>query len=317
MLVVLAAAAAFGSAALFVRSALSARPRKSHVFEGDTNAVRHKAGSALRNGVFVFRPISRFLLRIAPVSALCGTYVEVLAERAITTDREALASAALAVFVVGAAGLSLVFQSPACGGACALAGAVAIVVRAKTLESRRYDALRASIPDALRSLDACFQAGLSVLQAFDQVGREADGALGRMFCQVARRLEMGRGTNHALEVLRDPDGVSELSFVAVALDVQHQAGGSMKPVLDAARDVVEGEIELKRTLRVQTAQAKLSAEIVSILPFVLVALFSVVSPGFLDPFFGSFSGMALLAIACGMQATGIFLVTRMLRVEVG
>ena len=48
---------------------------------------------------------------------------------------------------------------------------------------------------------------------------------------------------------------SELAFIAVALDVQHASGGSLASVLDAARESVEGEIELERSLRVQTAQA--------------------------------------------------------------
>ena len=50
---------------------------------------------------------------------------------------------------------------------------------------------------------------------------------------------------------------------------------------------------------------------------VLIAVFSLVSEGFLDPFFASPMGMALLAIALGMQAAGIVAVRRMLAVEVG
>ena len=49
----------------------------------------------------------------------------------------------------------------------------------------------------------------------------------------------------------------------------------------------------------------------------LIAVFSLVSEGFLDPFFASPMGMALLAIALGMQAAGIVAVRRMLAVEVG
>ena len=90
----------------------------------------------------------------------------------------------------------------------------------------------------------------------------------------------------------------------------------MERVLDAARETVEGELELTRSLRVQTAQAKLSARIVSVMPIVLVALFSLVSKDFLGPFFSSFAGMALLCIAIAMQVAGIVSVRHMLKVEV-
>lgn len=104
----------------------------------------------------------------------------------------------------------------------------------------------------------------------------------------------------------------ELAFVAVALDVQHRSGGSLAAVLDAARESVESEIDLARSLKVQTAQAQLSARIVTAMPFVLIALFSLMSPGFLSPFFESMAGMALLAAALVMQVAGVVLVHRML-----
>ena len=69
--------------------------------------------------------------------------------------------------------------------------------------------------------------------------------------------------------------------MAVALDVPRppRAGGSMRPVLEAARETVEGELALRRALRVQTAQARLSARVVTVMPFALVAVFSLVSKG--------------------------------------
>ena len=86
----------------------------------------------------------------------------------------------------------------------------------------------------------------------------------------------------------------------------------MRQVLDAARDSVEGELALRRSLKVQTAQAKLSAQVVSVMPFALVAVFSLVSEDFLSPFFASPAGWALLGLALGMQAAGVGMVRRVL-----
>ena len=52
------------------------------------------------------------------------------------------------------------------------------------------------------------------------------------------------------------------------------------------------------------------------MPFALIGVFSLVSPGFLDPFFESAAGLILLAVAIGMQIAGISLVRRLLKVEV-
>ena len=207
------------------------------------------------------------------------------------------------------------------GGGVAFAVAACVcactVVWLRTMQDRRRDAMREAIPDALRSMGACFQSGLSLLQTFQQVAGEVQEPLGSLFARAAHRMETGESAERALDVLRNGSPVAELAFVAVALDVQHQAGGSVKQVLDAARDTVESEIGLRRALRVQTAQAKLSARVVSVLPFVLIAVFSLVSEGFLAPFFESPLGIALLLLALGMQLAGIAVVRRMLAVEVG
>ncbi len=126
---------------------------------------------------------------------------------------------------------------------------------------------------------------------------------------------MGAPATEALAVLERQRGVPELAFAAVALDVQHQSGGSIGPVLEAAQDSVESELELLRSLKVQTAQAKLSARVVTVMPFILVGLFSLMSPGFLSPFFESLPGMVMLAVALLMEAAGVLVVRRMLKVD--
>ena len=184
----------------------------------------------------------------------------------------------------------------------------------RAASDRSRDAARDAVPDVLRSMGTCFDAGLTLQQTLVQVAGETGGPLRSLFAHAAHVLDTGGSATEALAGLRQGSGASELAFVAVALDVQHQTGGSMRQVLDAARDSVEGELSLRRALKVQTAQAKLSAQVVSVMPFALVAVFSLVSEDFLAPFFASASGWALLALALGMQAAGVGMVRRVLAV---
>lgn len=190
------------------------------------------------------------------------------------------------------------------------------VARIHGWRERQEEALREAVPDALHAMGSCFQAGFSLLQTFQQLAGEIKGPLGKRFAACAHLLETGHGSSEALGALRAGGKRSELAFVAVALDVQHQAGGSMRPVLEAARETVEGELALRRALRVQTAQARLSARVVTVMPFALVAVFSLVSKGFLDPFLQSPLGLGLLGLACAMEVAGVLAVRRMLNVEV-
>lgn len=271
----------------------------------------------LRNGVRWARPVACALLGNRAVAVLVREAVEEVRGRGWMTAAEALLSVFVAALVGVFLGASLVARSLVCGVAVAACLCACAVVWLRAMQDKRRDALREAIPDALRSMGVCFQSGLSLLQTFQQVASEVQEPLGSLFAQAAHRLETGESAERALETLRSGSSVAELAFVAVALDVQHQAGGSMRQVLDAARDTVESEIGLRRALRVQTAQAKLSTRVVSVLPFVLIAVFSLVSEGFLAPFFESPMGLALLMLALGMQLAGIATVRRMLAVEVG
>ena len=238
--------------------------------------------------------------------------MQLLAERRyVTTERALLSCMVAACVVLGA--VAFAATGSAVGAVaivvCALAGAAGL---ARAAADRRGDSVRDAVPDVLRSMGTCFDAGLSLQQTLAQVASEADGPLRSLFAHGAHVLDTGGSATEALGGLRQGSGASELAFVAVALDVQHQTGGSMRQVLDAARDSVEGGLALRRSLKVQTAQAKLSAQVVSVMPFALVAVFSLVSEDFLSPFFASPAGWALLGLALGMQAAGVGMVRRVL-----
>lgn len=271
----------------------------------------------LRNGVSPAKPLARALLRLPRVAAFADEAVWLCAEQGVSADAQALGSLGVTVLCVLALAVGLFSRSAVCALAVAALAASFAVAAVRTAQDRRHDAMREAVPDALRSMEACFQAGFTLMQTFAQMASESHGPLRKLFARTSHVLETGGSVEEALALLRAGAAVPELAFVAVALDVQHQAGGSLKQVLDSACEAVEGELALKRSLRVQTAQAKLSARIVSVMPFALIALFSLVSDGFLEPFFASATGMALLAAAIAMQAAGIAVVRRMLAVEVG
>lgn len=313
----LSAVAAFGCGSLLAVSATGAVRKAPPRVGGGRGVGAGRMAWRLRHGVAWALPLARALMRSERVEALAREAVWTVRSRGIATTEEPLTSLFAAALLGAVAVAGLVTGSIAGGVAVAACVCAVAVVRLRGREDRRREELRDAVPDALRSMGVCFQSGLSLLQTLQQAAGEAKGPLRQLFERAAHRLETGQGASEALEALREGSSVPELAFVAVALDVQHETGGSLGQVLDAARDSVKGEIELRRSLKVQTAQAKLSARIVSVMPFALIAVFSLVSEDFLAPFFTSAAGLALLGLALGMQAAGVLAVRRMLAVEVG
>ena len=268
-----------------------------------------------RNGV---RPLARAagaLLRVPALREMAEELVVALRARELLATVESAMSLCLAGLVLSMVAAWAVSASAACAAAVGCCLAMAGVGLARTLRERREAAVRDAIPDVIRAMGVCFGAGMTLMQTMERVATEVEEPLRSVFEKAASMLETGGTTEEALAFLRQEEYAQELAFIAVALDVQHQSGGGVLPILDSAREAAQDEIDLQRSLRVQTAQAKLSARIVTVMPFVLIALFSLVSEGFLDPFFESAAGFALLCSALVMQASGVMAVRQMLKVD--
>lgn len=271
----------------------------------------------MRNGVsFLNKPTKLLLKRVPTLRSFLDNIVLILNERNVNSNDVAVASTLILFLILMGAVASLIFTSPIAGLALILCFVVCLISFIKASLDKRTTNLRNSIPDMLRSMSVCFGAGYTIYQTLAQICSETKGILNKLFRRSTQIMQTGGSVSDALNFLKTSESGEELCFLAVALDVQHQTGGSMKPVIDSARDMVENKLELMRLLHVQTAQAKLSARIVMILPFALIAIFSIISPGFLLPFFQSFLGVLLLIIACIMQFAGFILVKKILNINI-
>lgn len=185
---------------------------------------------------------------------------------------------------------------------------------------RRADAramtLAEQVPDALRTIDAALTAGLGVGKAIVYAARSTSGPLGLELRQVVWEVRAGRSLEGALERLRSRVGVAELELVVVALEVQHRSGGSLHAILESAIEVASQSHELERSLQVKTAQARLSARVVGVMPIVLVVALSLVSPGYLTGLAQQPAGVAMLVVAALLDVCGLLAIRSIMHVEV-
>ncbi len=316
LLMIAASLALFAFVVLVSRMMISSVMRRcaSISAQGDKVTIVSLIKWRFRNGYAFFIPFASFLLRFDRINALVSTLCSIGTGMNVVSSQKTM----LSVLIVGF--LTIFCLAVVCTGnflaGIALSicvGAILYVVIGGIRDKQREEA-RESIPAVLETMSACFDTGFTLVQTFKQIAEENSGAIGKLFEKCTHVLETGGTTSWALSELRNSKYSEDLSFVSIALDVQHQSGGSMKQVLDAASKSVNSELELRRSLRVQTAQAKLSARIVVAMPFILVGIFSLVSPGYLEPFFSSAFGYILLGVAILMQVAGIVLVNRALSV---
>lgn len=280
--------------------------------QGTDPNVRSLIRLHIESGIPCLAPLAQILLRQVRIAAWATKAVEILRGKGFRVSSLSSITLFIGILVAVFLGAFIFTFSVVAAVAVAACVAVVIVISIESAYDRLKNEFREDVPVVLELMTTCFGSGFTLLQTFQQIAQDIDGNLGKLFAQGAHILETGGSVSDALDLLREHTDTSELTFVVAALEVQHQNGGALSPVLSTAAESVKNELALKQTLRVQTAQAKLSARIVIVMPFVLIAFFSLVSPNFMAPFFSSIAGYALLAGALLMEIAGIMLVKRSL-----
>ncbi|RMF50103.1 MAG: type II secretion system F family protein [Anaerolineae bacterium] len=97
--------------------------------------------------------------------------------------------------------------------------------------TRRQDAIRKAMPDALDLLTICVEAGLGFDAAMAKVNEKWDNELALAFGRVIREVQLGKLRREALRDMADNLGVAEMSSFVAAVIQSEQLGVSMAKVL--------------------------------------------------------------------------------------
>jgi tight adherence protein B len=93
-------------------------------------------------------------------------------------------------------------------------------------------------------------------------------------------------------------------------------GGNLAEVLDIVANTVRERAYVQRQVRVLSAEGRLSIAILSVLPFGIFAYLAFMNPEYVSPLFTTMLGRVLLLIGGALMATGIFVMTRIVRIDV-
>ena len=315
MLIAVASICAVISGFLISKKIISAFNRRTVIFSVANQTSQNRFDAWVTFATKIFGKVALRLVKFGKIKNLASRIVYLSGLSGVQIEEVGVISVLLGVSMLASVLAFLVTLAPV----CPICVFLLVWVLTYTIVNNRIEKvaseMREQVPEALRAMAACSRSGLSLVQSLEETSKECHGPLKRILMIACDRLKLGALTTEALAVMRNTEMIPELKFVAVALNIQHTSGGSISPILESARESVMNEIELLRNLRVQTSQAKLSASIVTLMPFILLALFSFISPNFLGPFFSSPAGIVLFAVAIVMQFSGVMIVRRILNVS--
>lgn len=225
-----------------------------------------------------------------------------------------LALVAAGVVAAGALAWALL-RLPAAGvvaGAAVGWGAAALV---RSADDRHRARVEAQLPGLAQHLAAGLSAGLSLRQALTRAVRDAPEPSRSELAQVVRELELGGRVERVLEEAAERLAAHDLRIVVTAILVQRRTGGNLARALSALADRLEERARLAREVRGATAQARMTAWLVAVLPVGGGLMAEIAAPGTLARLLGEAPGPALVAVSGALYALGVVLIRRIGRVE--
>jgi tight adherence protein B len=171
-------------------------------------------------------------------------------------------------------------------------------------------------PSALALFSRALRAGHSMSSALTMVGTEMPDPVGPEFALVAREISFGLAPATAMANLQDRLDAQDLPVFVTAVLVQLETGGNLAETLDNLGDVIRSRLLFFGKVKALTAQSMMSANILVVVPFVIVGMMSAIQPEFTAPLFENPLGQKMLMAAGVMTILGWMLCRKMARVDV-
>jgi tight adherence protein B len=188
---------------------------------------------------------------------------------------------------------------------------VSVVGSLRSRRRERADAHRlgAQLPDVARALARGVAAGLPLPDACSRAAAALDEPAGGVLRGVAGALLAGTPAPAALAPLAAVPG-GPLMVGAVVL--HDELGGDLAHGLHALADGLADRERLRAELLAVTAQARLAARLVPVVPLAAAGMLAAASPASIGPLVGTPLGHAVLGASGALTLLGLALIRRVL-----
>lgn len=187
------------------------------------------------------------------------------------------------------------------------------LARSRRIRERKVEE---QLPDAIDMLVNALKAGYSLQAGMNFVGAETPAPVGPEFQRFYDEQRLGVDVRQALQNLQVRLGTLDARMLVLAMIVQRETGGNLAEILDNIATVVRERIAFRAQVDVLTAEGKLSAVVLSVIPVLLFFVISALNPEYIAQLSGTGFGQSLLIYGAVSLLVGFVILQRMADIEV-
>lgn len=181
---------------------------------------------------------------------------------------------------------------------------------------KRMRAFEKQLPDTLQLLAGTLRAGYSLPQGLEAVSKEIQDPMGYELTRVMTEARLGRELEDALSSTAERLESDDFAWAVMAISIQREVGGNLNELLMTVSDTMVARERLHGEVAALTAEGKLSALILGLLPPGLGVVMYVMNPDYIRPLFTTTMGKALIGIALTLMTIGMGWMKKVITINV-
>ena len=183
-------------------------------------------------------------------------------------------------------------------------------------KAARLEKIEQQLPDALDLMGRSMRAGHAFPTALKLVGEEMSDPLADEFRTVFDEVNFGVSMSDALMNLAARVPSTDLRYFVIAVLIQRETGGNLTELLGSISAIIRDRLKLLGQVRVLSAEGRMSAWVLGLLPFGSAALMNIVNPEFMSVLYTDPAGQKMVGIALSLLVVGIFFIRKVIRIRV-
>jgi tight adherence protein B len=176
------------------------------------------------------------------------------------------------------------------------------VVRCRRI---RHGLFVAQLPAAFELMARVMRAGHSVPQSFQAVAEAFEQPIAGEFAHCQEQQNLGLLPEITFRDMARRTGVLEIKIFVMAMLIQRQTGGNLSEVLDRLAGLVRERVRLRNHVRTLTAEGRLQALVLLVLPVVMFFVMRCINRQYADVLLDHLGLLAAIGGSMGLGALWI------------
>jgi tight adherence protein B len=197
------------------------------------------------------------------------------------------------------------------GGALGFSPLLLVTMRV----NRRLKAFGHEFPDAIDMLTGALRAGHAFSKGLQLVATEAPDPVGSEFRKTFEEHNLGMPIKECLINLTNRVNNPDLKLFVTAVLLQRETGGNLTEILEKISYTIRERFKLMGQIQVFTAQGRLSAWILGMMPICFILLIGSLTPEYLRPLFTERTGHYMLFVGATLQILGFVIIRKIVRLN--